>query len=1013
MTGQYNRCLLLVVSAGLWVSLTAHSSVSPVESFISPAIHQFTTSDGLAQNTVHDISQSKSGFIILSTREGVQQFDGRAFTAIEYDGADNNKFSADRVWATIQDQQGFYWIATIQHGLKIYDPAADTSSVYNVAFQEKAVNTVTTIFDDSDETIWFGTDGSGLCRFDPHHFKVPECFLTPGKKGGVSPSNIIMDITDYQENYLLIATYGNGLYRFNLTDQTFSPVGRDGLYTMSVIYHEKQIWSGTKYNGLMRLSDVYNTPHFFRHEPDDPYSLAHDFIWPLLIDSDGDLWIGTFGGGLNFLQNPQSAKPESIEFQSITSGQTIPGEFPGSHVLSLYQDDNGLLWAGTDNNGFISVNKIPKSKVPESGNIQGLDTKIVTSLFRDNHKNTWIATPHDLIRATTNGSFSFTETHTYPISNVVQIIEDEEGLLWLASGSNGIAFYDQVDNDFKPVELTDATGTTPDRVYSLAQDRNGRYWMIGNRGVWSFTMQDQKVREVSRPQHTSLLKSGSRLHLSGDKLLVTGEPGDMYFIHIDEPSAVYSLADYLEAESFLPQGRVLAIDSGFNNTFWASTDQGGLYHIRFRDNRVYSRQYQLQNLPIRDIKVDENQHVWFITRNGLSIFKPESKLYRTLRIPHGFDNSSLTHIHRYDNFHYWISGNDGSRIFNTNITNRPSSRLLKITGLDVMNQSWPLPEGERGSKSTVKLDYDQNFFTVHFALMEYWGADQHRYRYKLEGIDLEWINSGNHNEAQYTAIPPGSYTFHVQATDYLDRPAINEASLHIVISPPLWGTWWFKSLIFLLAAGLGTLAYRFRVSTLLEVERTRQRIADDLHDDIGTKVSSAGLMLDVCSRKYQTLLNDSMFLKAKMLTREVANDVRDAIWLIDQSNDSWESLIFRMRQTASQLLIDTQVFWNINLPVYPELDMEKRRDLFLIFKETLHNIHKHSEAKQVHIELFIDGNRLTHLSIEDDGKGFDPEISKEGRGMNTLKRRAAKLNGKLEVTSRYDRGTRIHLWFAV
>ena len=209
-----------------------------------------------------------------------------------------------------------------------------------------------------------------------------------------------------------------------------------------------------------------------------------------------------------------------------------------------------------------------------------------------------------------------------------------------------------------------------------------------------------------------------------------------------------------------------------------------------------------------------------------------------------------------------------------------------------------------------------------------------------------------------------------------------------------------------MAVGLLVLAHRYRLSKALEIERMRLRIASDLHDDIGSSLGSIALSSDLMQKGVVAEEGMSWQLQTiSKLARETAEHLRDIVWMINPANDRFDFFVLKLKDEAAVLLQGTE--WDFqfqNAGVSTRLDMEVKHNIFLIFKEVLHNIVRHAEANEVAIKGHIYEDRLV-LKIKDNGKGFDPTLRYDGQGLRNVHRRARVIGGRVSIDSHPQSGT--------
>jgi signal transduction histidine kinase len=286
----------------------------------------------------------------------------------------------------------------------------------------------------------------------------------------------------------------------------------------------------------------------------------------------------------------------------------------------------------------------------------------------------------------------------------------------------------------------------------------------------------------------------------------------------------------------------------------------------------------------------------------------------------------------------------------------------------------------------------------------------------LEGGSAEWSHLADQRTVNYANLAPGRYRFLVRAVNADGVLSEAPASFSFTILPPFWQRWWFIMAVSVSIALAVYGVYRYRLKRLLEIERVRTRIAADLHDDIGSNLSQIAIWSDVAQRqaakdggrRYADEPLDHApepLERIAATARETASAMSDIVWAINPRRDHLTDLTSRMRRFAGEAFDSRDIVWELDAQqAHLSLSADTRREVFLIFKESVNNIVRHSHCTRVETELRIEGNRL-RLRIHDDGCGFDPKGHSEGHGLESLRERARKVGGELEIESEPGRGT--------
>lgn len=315
----------------------------------------------------------------------------------------------------------------------------------------------------------------------------------------------------------------------------------------------------------------------------------------------------------------------------------------------------------------------------------------------------------------------------------------------------------------------------------------------------------------------------------------------------------------------------------------------------------------------------------------------------------------------------------------------------------------------------TNLNYTENQVSFQFASLNYFRNQENQYAYKLDGVDKAWVYCGNRRFTSYANLAPGNYTFHVKASDHTGT--WNEAGTEVkfIIAAAWWNSWYFRFFIVFLSFGLIYLFYLYRLKQANKLQEIRNRIARDLHDEVGSNLSSISIFSEVAQSKVgldakeiKPLLN-----KITSYTQSSMEAISDIVWVINAQNDRFENILVRMRTLAAETLENLGCTFELHADdslFKTKIGMEDRKNLYLVFKEALNNIAKYSKCKHVVIS-FYQMHHLLFLKIKDDGIGFDIKQVKKGNGLHNMMKRAEALHGKLEIHSEKELGTTILLQF--
>jgi len=294
---------------------------------------------------------------------------------------------------------------------------------------------------------------------------------------------------------------------------------------------------------------------------------------------------------------------------------------------------------------------------------------------------------------------------------------------------------------------------------------------------------------------------------------------------------------------------------------------------------------------------------------------------------------------------------------------------------------------------------------IHYTALSFSSPNQIRFRYQLEGFDKRWIEAADQRVAYFSHLPPGQYNFKVTACNNHGVWSQTAAAMRFQVLPFFWQTAWFKLLMGLSVVALIIMFYRVRLARLRALERLRQQIARDLHDEVGANLGSISLLTEVMEQRPQP----GDLAQIRSTADQTVETLRDLVWIINPSHEHLSDLIARLKQIAAIMLGNLNYeFVEMEQANNIKLSLEVRRNVPPLFKEVLNNIRKHSRANRVAIQLHCQDGYLM-LEVRDDGVGFDVAKKSQGDGLKNFQNRAAEMRANLTVTSQPQQGVTVKL----
>ncbi len=545
-------------------------------------------------------------------------------------------------------------------------------------------------------------------------------------------------------------------------------------------------------------------------------------------------------------------------------------------------------------------------------------------------------------------------------------VEDGRGRLWLRAAAGGATCYDpatdRVTTHSLQLQPTDARGAN-----CFFRDRRGRLWVAG--GSYGLFYLDEKTDQL-RPA-----------------------PG------LSEGRAV-SL-------------RIQAIADDAAGNLWLGVVGDGLR--RYDGRRLWPASAAASGPAPTSVLARPDGWLWLSTFRGLDLFDPVTDQRRHSGTAEGFTNNACAFnaLQADAQGRLWVGTEDGLYVFDpahSRAVHRPPA--LELTSLRVGRRDTALvPE--------LTLPYDRNQLTFGFIGVSLSNPSQVRYRYRLVGLQAAWQPLTASTEATFTSLPAGPYRFELQAANAEGLWTPRPATYAFVIRPAWWNTAWFRALaaLALVAAGYGL--YRLRLGQVLAVERLRLGIARDLHDDVGSTLSSISILSQLAAGPAgrgsagtgtgPAAPNGPLLMQIGESARQTLAAMDDIVWAINPAHDQPQDLSARLRSHAAELLEAQGLalhFATTPPPPGLKLRMQTRREVFLIYKELLNNSLKYAHARQVRVSLRFVSHHL-ELELADDGCGFDPAAPAQGggHGLPNVQARAALLGGTLTLHTAPGQGT--------
>jgi len=971
------------------------------------------TDEGLPDNLVQAIAQTQDGFLWVGTAHGLARFDGVSFTP--FSDKNTPEIANSSITALCAARSGALWIGTDGGGLACLNNGKFFH--YDKA-NGMAGDTVRAIFETSDGTLWVGTS-EGLSRL------TDGTFVNYFKKDGLL-SDVVRSIYEDREKNLWIAT-GAGLNRFH-DGSIASFTMPNGLPNDSVraICQDRggRIWIGSN-NGMLWY-DWYWANHFFAYNT--RYGLSDTFVSAICEDPDGNLWVGTYSGLNRFRGGRFFVERDSQKM-------------PFGKVNALFADREGDIWVGS-NEGLARLTPMRFTTYTEQ---QGLTHNNVMSVLEDPAGSLWVGTwggGLDRLRDERIQAFS---TTNFSQNLVLSLCKGTDGSLWIGADYDG--GLTRLKNG-KSTHYGAKEGLPSAGISVLHEDHRGNLWIGTSRGLscltdgkfTNYSVKNNLAGNVVRAiceDHTGRLWFGTE---GGLTLLENGK-----FINFTTTSG-------------LSDNTITALYEDNAHTLWIGTQSGGLNRLRDGKIHAYTTVQGLFSDEIFEILEDDVGWLWMSCSKGVFRVRKDDfdaidqgARESVVSIAYGkadgmespqCNGSAKPAGYKTADGRLWFATSKGLVMVDPKSVKRnliPPPVYIEQVVADkeqtARHHAASIPIAPSDS-APIRIGPGRGELEFHYCALSFQQPERCRFKYKLEDVDPDWIDAGSQRAAFYNNLSPGDYRFHVIACNPDGVWSASEASLGVVLAPHLWQTWWFRALAaaFVVGSVIGGARYVVvrrikRKFELLEqrhaIERERGRIAQDIHDDLGSSLTRI-MMLGERTEEGLTRHEDVGMHIRKIVTsaRDTVQSLDEIVWAVNPENDTLDGLVSYITHYADEFFENTDIACRLEIPLElpaASLSAEARHDLFLVVKEAFHNCLKHSGATAIRVRFSVAAEML-QIMIDDNGRGFEFHTNgngtashnsngngngRKGNGLDNMRRRIASLGGQFSMTSAPRGGTQI------
>lgn len=986
---------------------------------------------GLPDNTVRALLQTRDGFLWIGTSRGLARFDGLKFSI--FDHLNTPEMVNDNCGSLAEDLEGNLWIATDDGLLRTRDgkfkrftrkdglafPPAEATDRIGLVYADRhggvwvktvslerflngkfalfdaaqlpATGWINCLHEDASGTLW--AMGMGYL----YHYNEPsERFEADPESTrlGISVAGIQGD--GVGGLWLLCTTSVKDGLLYHLE------VGQWSKHSDRLVFDPRSLFLSSDHRGGLWFAAAdkaltrYCADQFTRYPL--PPELDQDFLLCLKEDREGNLWFGTEFNGLHCW------KPKAISAYGVRDG------LASDSTWTVCEARDGSVWIGTEQ----GLSQFQGGRFRNFTKLDGLSGDKIRSVAEDASGAIWVGTGSGLsvIRGGVARPQPF--PHQPELNKIRVVLPAKSGAIWVGTVAGLFRFSAGEWTTFTPTNGLARAGLYGD-VLALREDKFGTLW-IGTAGGGLQSFRDGKFTTWTT---TNGLSNNSvwALHEAADGVLWIGTESGLNRFESNR-FTVFTTREGLPADLV---NEILEDDLG---NLWVSHDHG-IYRVHKQElNEVAAGRVKLvqavsydeaDGLPSNETNGQKSYpagcktrdgRLWFPTMKGVAVINPRLGDLDTV-VP----KAALEQVRV-----------DGEVVFDRTAPPTPAGSETARTNAPARPPALPgnfsaprVGEGNTrlrlppGSGSVLEFRFTTPVFTA---------PEKTAFRYRLRGADDRWIEAGTRQEAYFTRLGPGEYDFEVMAANHRGVWGEAVANFAFSIKPFYYQAWWFYLVCGLVTVGLLTAVVLWRLRELRKLHQLQQqsaiaeersRIAKDLHDGLGADLMRLALLADLAEETGPATAT-SHRQKLSQSSREAARTLKEMIWIANPANDTVEGLVSRICQAAEDFLGDARIRCRLDVAAQlPQraLSLEQRRNLLLVAREALNNIVKHSAATEVCIRA-NGRSDLFHLTIEDNGRGFDSAAARtDGLGLVSMRRRVENCGGTFELVSQPGTGTKI------
>ncbi len=974
--------------------------------FLLPAVTSFAKAtlydgrDGLNSNDIVAVAKDNRGLMWIGTFKGLNIYDGYTFTRLP--GVLSNKHITALAFNPVKEEilagteTGLYRISLDHMKTVLESPGQKAETIWS----SQRVNAI--FVSPQDNTVFVSFGNGYLARINEKQSLELVCRLPDATKG------IKYIVSDDKG---LLVSNGN-IYRIDLsTKQATAMVAINHLAPVISLFRSANALLINSFGAHTSMLDIHSLsdimpPALKKKMEKQPYSVVQSTLKDNLLYLLGN----------NYTLNIINIRTGEINEVS----KKYPDVFEGKVYYSLFIDEHNIIWIAT-NKGLIKVEDRPvlftkelynfTSRVSTRKMIEDENGDIYVSSYTGlwrlpSQGQTWenyIRNPEETIR-------NYPLAVKGPVTPLALCPEPGSNYLYVGFDSEQLVRFDKKKKIFESIDYTsDLKGGSLGGIYSIVSDKKDILWLGCGAGLASY---DPATSKLTLHKNDAFDIGPTRVrYIATDareaRLYVATTTG----LHILDSSGLVTRLT-ITTKPALTSNDILFAQQDEEGYLWLGTNGGGINVVSpdLKNIQYIRKKNGLSNEIVYSILSQDRNTFWISTFNGLDRYRKDQQSFSNFFEEDGLSSNEFNQnsfLKTSEGKMYFGSINGITSFFPRQFSS-PEPFTVFASGIsqwDDKTQSLQLVRDKIDTNNTIIKKPSDLLLELHFGCSDYSDPLRNSYSYRIREISDNWIALEDRHTLNLGGIPYGYYTIEVKAINSRGVSSANVLTFHVKVVQPFYRTWWFFTLILFGLALIFYAAYQIKYQGFKNILHLRMKIASNLHDEVGSLLTRITMFSD--NLRYSKNSEEQRNIKLEkiaVLSRDAIASMSDVLWAIDSRNDFAGNLLDRMREHAEEMLFPLGIDVNFVLSgtdLTQPITSDTRGEIYLIFKEAVHNIAKHSEATKVDIIYQISDRNFLLRVTNNKASGTINEQS-TGQGLSNMKMRAAKVGARINVEIKDD-----------